>query len=609
MNITGAKLRINDSEFDIIQLNYGFYRKTDSKGRPVSGVRGGDIHVLIESDGNNYILRQMLPEEVPPVRGCIEVMTGQDKQRTRLIEFDQAYICSQSETMFAGSSYPMLMTIAITPVRLDIDRKIRLDRRWPETYGFWWQEYKPEERKYIKRAGTTEATPATILVTEVKGPDAALPSEETEYEVTNYNMGNVSSHNKAQIKWVVEVDGKKYKQTVQGEKIKLPIKKEWTGKEITVMPYLEKPTGKVSINTKVKKWQFPIIIDRYKMPGLNETGTDIADDMAYGYGFKSGRPVYNTLLTTRFKKSYERKHENNEVDPVLSNSADYDPASPVFQASPLDAKQKMERYIRIKNAKAIYSKEDFPAISSGIQEGIRFLRKGIDDFTDEELFTDFEQMAILAFSPFNSDMKENIVRMIEKFRQNKGGVYEDCVLTDYVRKHPSTLRYCDQLEAYIKKELQAHKGDISALEDIKVFFKKEGDKPDEISEKRANHEYHKKDFSLTPVYDAGFISFKNFGKKWEQIKNATQGYTIALNDIWSTEIVIKDYELNGNSYKGSYRVTLWDHFGLDAPDLDAGKVAAYGAGFRAWFILQHFRGYKPFITKITFDRTFKGEIQ
>ena len=68
MNITGAKLRINDSEFDIIQLNYGFYRKTDSKGRPVSGVRGGDIHVLIESDGNNYILRQMLPEEVPPVR-------------------------------------------------------------------------------------------------------------------------------------------------------------------------------------------------------------------------------------------------------------------------------------------------------------------------------------------------------------------------------------------------------------------------------------------------------------------------------------------------------------------------------------------------------------
>lgn len=57
----------------------------------------------------------------------------------------------------------------------------------------------------------------------------------------------------------------------------------------------------------------------------------------------------------------------------------------------------------------------------------------------------------------------------------------------------------------------------------------------------------------------------------KQIKNATQGYTIALNDIWSTEVVIKDYELNGNSYKGSYRVTLWDHFGLDAPILMPAK--------------------------------------
>lgn len=449
-----------------------------------------------------------------------------------------------------------------------------------------------------------------VLVKAVKGKPEAFPGETLEYHVDRYNTTAVSDKTRARVKWKVTVDGKEEPVEQPGtDVLELTVKSEWQRKELCVQAYINKPSDKVKVNTRVKKWQFPIIIDRYKMPGLDETGTDIADDMAYGYGFKSGRPVYNTLLITRFKKSYERKHENNEIDPVLSNSADYDPAPPVFQASPLDAKQKMERYVRIKNAKAIYSKEDFPAISSGIQEGIRFLRKGIDDFTDEELFTDFKAMAILAFSPFNSDMKENIVRMIEKFRQNKGGVYEDCVLTDYVRKHPSTLRYCDQLEAYIKKELQAHKGDISALEDIKVFFKGKDDKPDKILEKRTDDEYHKKDFSLTPVYDAGFISFKNFGKKWEQIKNATQGYTIALNDIWSTEVVIKDYELNGNSYKGSYRVTLWDHFGLDAPDLDAGKVAAYGAGFRAWFILQHFRGYKPFITKITFDRTFKGEIQ
>lgn len=39
------------------------------------------------------------------------------------------------------------------------------------------------------------------------------------------------------------------------------------------------------------------------MPGLNETGTDIADDMAYGYGFKSARPVYTTEELQAYKNS------------------------------------------------------------------------------------------------------------------------------------------------------------------------------------------------------------------------------------------------------------------------------------------------------------------
>ena len=148
MTIICAKLRINDSEFDILRMSYGFYRKTDRKGRPGTGLQGGNIYVLIESGTDNYLLRQMLFEEVPAVRGSIEVMTGQDELRMRYLEFESAYIFSQEEVMFGHSSYPMLTTIAISPVRFDIDRKVRLDRRWPETYGFWWQEYKPEERKY-----------------------------------------------------------------------------------------------------------------------------------------------------------------------------------------------------------------------------------------------------------------------------------------------------------------------------------------------------------------------------------------------------------------------------------------------------------------------------
>ena len=38
------------------------------------------------------------------------------------------------------------------------------------------------------------------------------------------------------------------------------------------------------------------------------------------------------------------------------------------------------------------------------------------------------------------------------------------------------------------------------------------------------------------------------------------------------------------------------------------KVAGYLDGFRAWFLLQHFRGYRPFITKVTFVREFRGDL-
>jgi hypothetical protein len=43
----------------------------------------------------------------------------------------------------------------------------------------------------------------------------------------------------------------------------------------------------------------------------------------------------------------------------------------------------------------------------------------------------------------------------------------------------------------------------------------------------------------------------------------------------------------------------YDHFGLDYPD-----IAKFDNDiFYSWFVLQHFKGFKPFITKISIDET------
>ena len=37
-------------------------------------------------------------------------------------------------------------------------------------------------------------------------------------------------------------------------------------------------------------------------------------------------------------------------------------------------------------------------------------------------------------------------------------------------------------------------------------------------------------------------------------------------------------------------------------------IPSIGETFVCWFILQYLRGYKPFITKITFEKEFKNSL-
>jgi len=87
------------------------------------------------------------------------------------------------------------------------------------------------------------------------------------------------------------------------------------------------------------------------------------------------------------------------------------------------------------------------------------------------------------------------------------------------------------------------------------------------------------------------------------------GQRIALNDIWATDVMLTACEIKGEEYTIKYDVTLWDHFGLDKPDLEKwfNIIGRARAIFAAWFTLQHLRGYKPFITKIQFTREFAGK--
>ena len=60
------------------------------------------------------------------------------------------------------------------------------------------------------------------------------------------------------------------------------------------------------------------------------------------------------------------------------------------------------------------------------------------------------------------------------------------------------------------------------------------------------------------------------------------------------------------------KITIEDEFGLGLNDIDNEKIYGNAAGFRAWFMLQHYEGfngaYKPFNTVIELEYPFEGSI-
>ena len=94
-------------------------------------------------------------------------------------------------------------------------------------------------------------------------------------------------------------------------------------------------------------------------------------------------------------------------------------------------------------------------------------------------------------------------------------------------------------------KLEQHNGDISALEDKYVYFATE---PDKKLRKQ------KKKFKTRPIFNT-----------WS---DRLSGTTIALNDIWVTEVKITNYREIGKRSEVTYQVTFWDHFGLDISDME-----------------------------------------
>lgn len=479
-----AVLCINRREYRVLRYRQRFARRVSSNGMPASDLYGGTIDVEFESERDSGIFALMTDENTPTIEGYLRISPSEEDTMVRELKFDEAYLVGYSEQQYDDWGAPVTMCVSISPIRLDFNRTVCIERRNSSI----WREYRAEKPLFKAPVHT----PPSPLVTSVKGEETALPTHTVKYTVTGYNLATIGASDRERVKWLVRVDGRDEQLSQRGETLELTIKPEWTGKDVTVMPYLRKPNEEVSVKTTVERFPKSILFARsMKRPGKTLTG-ETAEDM---------------LCADKTPEEVRRMHR-------------------LF----------------------------------GLQ-----LKA-----SDKELFAD---MYMLASMGSLSGGGELLTALIGHFKDSTGTPFSNAYMDQKLKEHPSFHTFVYQKDKGVLDNLKDRlKKVLGNIKRIQLLQKNE------------------------------IISDRT---KFNTLKDKLNGMTLAVDDTSAYEVYVDDYKLTApNTFSCNLRIIVYDNYGLDAED-----VAKYGtiAGFRAWYVLQHVRGYKPFLTKMTCIIPIKNE--
>lgn len=499
-------------------------------------VEGDLIALTFEStDHDNFFYEWLLQGSM--ANGEIEFTTGDDI--VDIFRFWDCYCVSLEETLCTGEM-PMLMTVLLSP---GILKRMNCEPREKV-----WKISDISVKPRVVDNDEKHNSEPMVLVTSVKGENKAIVSQTVQYVVTKYNVPNVKDSDRKRVKWVIEVDGQKEYLKEQGETLDLQIKEEWEGKEIIVMPYLKQCTYNVSVHTKVERWYLPRVIVQTKTKE--------------GFGNKNDRKIFE--YEDAFGKGLTPSSKQIAVDMHWGND---------------------ETHTNNFNLEQIKDKE--------VLKNIQLLNLK----SDQELFNMLRDLVKLTS---RGKLELQNLNMINHFEQKKDSEYSNEVLANEVFSREMTENFVKRIKNGFIDGIKEQEGNLNIV--------------------------HFEDHLLS-------IPRPMFPLRDDKLR----GLTIALNDIWGFRVIVENYSFNflKKECTAVLRYRLFDHFGLDIDDIESygsknkvlSKMGIPGSileaitipydhqghplresgvastiangiaeGFCAWFILQHLRGYKPFVT-------------
>lgn len=216
--------------------------------------------------------------------------------------------------------------------------------------------------------------------------------------------------------------------------------------------------------------------------------------------------------------------------------------------------------------------------------------KEYNKYTDDELFNiardDMDDWA-------QGDLEDNLYKMLEFFKNKNRDkdIYEDKRLTTAIAEHSRTKDFIDGFTPLLKRDINEYGPDLKVTDTKSQFIESE---------------YNDNDYPETA--DPKILGILGLQKLSSlTYKDKLGGLGISVDGTQAYDISLTEFSISNGEYRGTFLLEIFDHFGLDSPDLLKDYIRK-NEEFTCWFMLQHLRGYKPFITYIPLHYKFTGSI-
>ncbi|MEO6831442.1 MAG: type VI secretion system tube protein TssD [Chitinophagaceae bacterium] len=125
-------LSLGGKKYDVLSTTFSFNRSVDPKGRPSSGVYGGEIHLAVESYADTTLLEIMLNKQHTAQTGDITYDQGSADGVMKTLKFVDGFITNYTESAQANSSEAMAIQMTISAREISMGDAAKHTNLWPD---------------------------------------------------------------------------------------------------------------------------------------------------------------------------------------------------------------------------------------------------------------------------------------------------------------------------------------------------------------------------------------------------------------------------------------------------------------------------------------------